>query len=386
VNVDERIRTTLGIEAASVTPPGVDLVALRTQADRVRRRRRGAAVSVAAAAVAAVVGIGMWLAPHPDTEPSPAPRPGAVKLPIGTPPHDAVWYDADGLHHGTDVYPVPDDATPLSIALVRGGAVYLVPTTLHIRYPPWDGRARDIGRGSREAGWKLGPGSDPEGSVAAWFDGTDLVMYDTARGSEVARVSERGHRVMPFYENEFGTRFRYVDDRGVVWDARDGRVLMFDRTTGRTTTVSRVSHRAHTPYVVDWRPGLRAWDSNDDAHAAVLTRADGSVLFSGSLGSGPVRFSPDGGYLVTLDRPQDDDLSTDVAAPVLVDTTDGTSWRAVASTSDASVGWGYGHTLMYLQSGGTGAFDAPAPLIVYDAATRHLVSVEHRGEVVLPAN
>jgi hypothetical protein len=40
---------------------------------------------------------------------------------------------------------------------------------------------------------------------------------------------------------------------------------------------------------------------------------------------------------------------------------------------------------MYLQSGGTGPFDDPAPLVVYDAATRQAVAVEHRGEVILPA-
>jgi hypothetical protein len=40
---------------------------------------------------------------------------------------------------------------------------------------------------------------------------------------------------------------------------------------------------------------------------------------------------------------------------------------------------------MYLQSGGTGQFDAPAPLLVYDAATRRAVAIEHRGEVILPA-
>lgn len=386
MNVDQRIRTTLTLEAGSVSPPELDLTELRVQAGRVRRRHRVTAVSVAAAAVAAAVGIGVVLTPHPASDPSPAPRPDVIRVPTGAPPPGAVWYDADGLHHGTQVYAVPGTAAPISVALVRDGAVYLVPSTLHIRYQPWDGPAHDIGRGAREANWLLGPGSDPEGSTAAWFDGRDLVMYDTTRGVEVARVAEPGRPVMPYYENEFGTRFRYVDDRRVVWDARHGGVLMFDRATGRTTTVGRMTPHAPAPYSVDWRPGLRAWSGQAQGGAAVLTRADGTVLFSGARGNGPVRFSPDGRYLVTLDHPTTEGSAASAAEPVLVDTGDGSSWRPVTSTSDASVGWGYGHTLMYLQSGGTGQFDAPAPLLVYDAQTRHLVAVDHRGEVILPAN
>ena len=80
-----------------------------------------------------------------------------------------------------------------------------------------------------------------------------------------------------------------------------------------------------------------------------------------------------------------ENVTADAAEPVLMDTFDGSTWRPVDSTSDASVGWGYGDTLMYLQSGGTGQFEDPAPLLVYDARSRHLVAVEHRGEVILPA-
>jgi len=141
----------------------------------------------------------------------------------------------------------------------------------------------------------------------------------------------------------------------------------------------------HAPYVVDWRPGLRAWSANDDFQAAVLTRADGTELFTGSNGTGPVRFSPDGQYLATLDDTTGDTGASDAAAPLIVDTTDGSSWRLVTSATGASVGWGYGHTLMYLQSGGTGQFDDQAPLLVHDPAARRVVAVEHRGEVVLPA-
>jgi hypothetical protein len=356
MNVDERIRTTLTLEAGSVTPPGLDLTALRTRAGQVRRRQRTLGVTLAAAAVAAAVGIGVLLVPHPSSEPTPAPRPPKA-VATGTPPSTAVWYDADGLHRGTRVYAVPGTAAPISIALVRGGAVYLVPSTLHIRYQPWHGVARDLGHGSREAGWLLGPGSDPEGSTAAWFDGPDLVMYDTARHTEIARVPEPGRRVMPYYENEFGTRFHYVDGRRVVWDAQDGRTLGYDRVTGRTTTVTPRSSDGQSPDV---------------------TRAGGTLRVSGASGNGPVRFSPDGRYLVSLD-------DTGAAVTPVVEAADGTSWRAVASTTDASVGWGYGHTLMYLQSGGTGQFDDPAPLLVYDARTRQVVAVEHRGEVILPA-
>ena len=294
MNVDERIRATLTLEAGSVTPPAVDVPTLRARAGRARRRRRATAVSLAAAAVAATVGIGVLLVPHSSSEPTPAPRPPTV-VPTGTPPRSAVWYDADGLHHGADVYAVPGTAAPISIAPVRGGAVYLVPSTLHIRYQPWHGPARDIGRGSREANWLLGPGSGPDGSTAAWFDGQDLVMYDTARGTEVARVAEPGRRVMPYYEHEFGTRFRYVDDTYVVWDARDGRVLMFDRASGRTTTLGHMSPGAGRSQVVDWRPDLVASSGRDPA---TVTLTGGGSGRSACAMSGPTVLSgsaPPGG-------------------------------------------------------------------------------------------
>ena len=67
--------------------------------------------------------------------------------------------------------------------------------------------------------------------------------------------------------------------------------------------------------------------------------ADGTELFTGSNGTRPVRFSPDGQYLVTLDDTTGDTGASDAAAPVMVDTTDGSSWRLVASATGASVGW-----------------------------------------------
>jgi hypothetical protein len=384
MNVDERIRATLTLEAGSVTPPAVDVPALRARAGQTRRRRRVTAVSLAAAAVAAAVGIGVLLVPHASSEPTPAPRPPTI-VPTGTPPRGAVWYDADGLHHGTDVYAVPGTAAPISIAPVRGGAVYLVPSTLHVRYQPWHGPARDIGRGSREANWLLGPGSGPGGTTAAWFDGQDLVMYDTATDTEVARVSEPGRRVMPYYEHEFGTRFRYVDAYYVVWDARDGRVLMYDRPRGRTTTIGHVSSGADGSRVVDWRPDMVASSGGDPAAVTVATTSESSAFhLPDVLADGPVRFSPSGLYLMAL-TDAGEGAPPDAAEPVLMNTFDGSTWRPVESTSDASVGWGYGNTLMYLQSGATGQFDDPAPLLVYDARSRRLVAVEHRGEVILPA-
>lgn len=385
MNVDERIRATLTLEAGSVYPPTVDLDALRSHAVQVRRRQRALGMSLAAAGVAVVIGIGVLVTPHRSAEPAPAPQPGVVEVPTGTPPPDAVWYDADGLHHGTEVYAVPGTAAPISIALVRDGAVYLVPSTLRIRYQPWDGPARDIGRGSREANWLLGPGADPLGSTAAWFDGPDLVMYDTARDTELVRVPEAGRKVMPYYENEFGTRFRYVDDRRVVWDAQDGRVLELDRATGRTTAFTGGSSLT-AEALLDWRPDLVASSTPRSDAVAVSTPDEQTFVLRGVQDAGPVRFSPSGRYLVALHDLAVPPGSTDAAEPVLMDTTDGSSWRPVTSTTDASVGWGYADTLMYLQSGGTGPFDEPAPLLVYDAHSRDLVAVDPRGEVILPAN
>jgi hypothetical protein len=380
MSVDERIRTTLLLEASSVSPPAVDLPALRGRAVQVRRRRRTAVASLAAAVVVTAVSLGVVLAPHPSQEPSPAPRPGQVQVPLGAPPPGAVWYDADGLHHGQRVYDVPGTAAPISITLVRDGAVYLVPSTLHIRYQPWHGPARDIGRGSREAGWLLGPGSDPGGSTAAWFDGSDLVMFDTARDVEVARVAEPGRRVMPYLENQFGTRFFYVDDRRVVWDGQQGGVITFDRVTGRTT-VTRPVRRIPAPFVVDWQAGLRTRVRAEAGLVSTRPGPAGTELLSKS--DSPARFSPDGQFLVSLDVQLGRIVSRDA---VVVDTHDGSSWQPVATTQEASIGWGYGHTLLYLQSDGTGLGDGRTPLYVIDPQTEQVVAVAHRGEVILPAN
>ena len=78
---------------------------------------------------------------------------------------------------------------------MRSGAVYLDPATSDVWFHPWGGEPRIVGRGSPG-----GPGGDPNGDTAAWFEGYDftgengvlgeLVVYDTAAGREISRSSQ----------------------------------------------------------------------------------------------------------------------------------------------------------------------------------------------------
>ena len=84
-----------------------------------------------------------------------------------------VWWDARGLHHGDVVEQTPveigqqvgEDSITGALALVRSGAVYLDPVTGDVWFHPWGGEPRIVGHNSA-----AGPGGDPNGDTAAWFD------------------------------------------------------------------------------------------------------------------------------------------------------------------------------------------------------------------------
>ena len=110
----------------------------------------------------------------------------------------AVWYNSDAGLHRDDVVEVT--AVPLAdptsdrgshLSLVRTGALYLDPASDDVWFHPWGGEPRVVGSGSA-----AGPGGDPEGDLAAWFEGSELVVYDAFDGAEVARVTSTA-RVVP---------------------------------------------------------------------------------------------------------------------------------------------------------------------------------------------
>ena len=131
----------------------------------------------------------------------------------------AVWYDDAGLHRDdvVEVTAVPL-ADPTSdrgshLSLVRTGALYLDPANDDVWFHPWGGEPRVVGSDSA-----AGPGGDPEGDLAAWFEGDELVVYDTLDGAEVARVTSARVADSPGGEHhQGGNGFLQVSSDAVVW-------------------------------------------------------------------------------------------------------------------------------------------------------------------------
>jgi hypothetical protein len=162
-----------------------------------------------------------------DPDPAAAPTPGstsAAPTPAATTSAPAsqsvpVWYDDAGLHHGDVVEPTAvrlaavqrgRDYVMPHLALVRTGAIYSDPATDDVWFHPWVGEPRLIGHGSPRSG----PGADPTGDLAAWFEGRELVVYDTARSEVISRTGEA---------NTASRRgFVRVDSHQVVWRSTSG--------------------------------------------------------------------------------------------------------------------------------------------------------------------
>src|SRR5262245_65112219 len=99
---------------------------------------------------------------------------------------------------------------------------------------------RIVGRNS-----EAGPGGDPNGDTAVWFEGSDalnagpgeLVVYDTATGREISRTGQRrgvsetsGDHYPP------GNRFLEVSAKRVVWTS-GSKTYSHDVRTRRTAVI-----------------------------------------------------------------------------------------------------------------------------------------------------
>ena len=204
--------------------PSPDFGELRRRATRRGRRRLAAVAAVTAAVIAgsvvAVTGL--------DGDR----RTGPVEQPKSVESAGPVWYDANGLHRGDVVEQTPvalgEPNVPAAgmfnyptmtggLALVRSGAVYLDPATGDVWFHPWGGKPRIVGHDSPG-----GPGGDPNGDTAAWFEGYDfsgengvlgeLVVYDTAAGREISRSSQA-----QVFGPPAAPQFRQVSADRVTW-------------------------------------------------------------------------------------------------------------------------------------------------------------------------
>lgn len=200
------------------------------------RRSRVLMASAAAAAMAVILGVTAAVGGQ-DREGSdglePVEPPGVV---VGAAP---VWYDAEGLHRGDVVEQTAVRVRSGTLALVRSGALYSGQANGDVWFHAWGGEPRVVGHNSF-----AGPGGDPNGDTAVWFDREELVVYDTDAGREISRTAQRpgvsACAEMCAENYPAGNGFLQVSAERVVWtessSPTDG-IYSFDV---RTRTASEV--------------------------------------------------------------------------------------------------------------------------------------------------
>ena len=303
MTIDERgrvagRRTVATFEASTNVAQDYDRLVVRRRAQR--RNRTFALAAAVVVAVFAVLFVQSNLAANSTPQPM-EPVPG---IDIGDVP---VWYDDAGLHRGDVVEQTPvklvlkakkgEDPRAGVLALVRTGAVYSDPATGDVWFHPWGGEPRIVGHDS-----VAGPGGDPNGDIAAWWDNGDLVLYDTAAGRELSRtpVMAAPARCQPFCMEHFrGNGILQVSSDRVVWQAlpMGNYTDIFDVQTGDssdfTGTVLDVHDDAWLYYGAKRVPGGRLPDSlilkepgqAGERHPELATRG---------------RFSPSGAYVLSV--------------------------------------------------------------------------------------
>ncbi len=355
---------------------------------RPRRGGRPLVVALAAAAVLAlVVGAVALLRIDGDDAAPITTDPPATTIPDLSDEAwgDVVWYDARGLHHGDGVGLV----TPVEIgqqewsgalALVRSGAIYLDPATLDVWFHPWGGEPRIVGHNS-----VAGPGGDPNGDTAAWFEGGELVVYDTAAGREISRTDQRGrivfglggdHRPRRNDHYPMGNGFLQVSAERVVWTSfQSEEEHSLDLRTGRTSLVEVPNEQflvdVHDDVEVSAEPG-----EPDDA--ALVLRVPGRAEERYPELAPGARLSPSGNYLLAA---EDTEARHRV---VIIDTRTGEQWP-VPLDNYPQIAWSYGDIALvetYLEENG----EAVSELVACDAARRACERLRPHYPVLLPTN
>lgn len=341
------------------------------------RRNRGLAVSTAAAAVAIVLGAATTVggADRRSEDQDPVERP--VVVTAGVP----VWWDANGLHRGdlVEQTPVelvepervvrPDQVAPQlgALALVRSGAVYLDPATGDVWFHPWGADPRIVGRDSR-----AGPGGDPNGDTAAWFEGSDplnggpgeLVVYDTAAGREISR-SLQSHGVAYASGDHYppGNGFLQVSGERIVWTSGP-KTYIHDLRTRSTVTLKAPRGR----YTVDVHGDVEVFGERGSGVLVVKTPRRVEERYS-ELET-HVRLSSNGNYVLAVE-------GTDTRhAAAIVDTRTGELWR-VPKNAYPWIAWSYGDIALV---------DVEEELIACDAARRVCEALPAERPLLMPTN
>jgi hypothetical protein len=323
------------------------------------RRNRAMVAGAAAASVALVLGVtaAVGRSDRAGSGPEPAERPGLV---VGAVP---VWYDAAGLHRGDVVEQTAVRVQSGTLALVRSGALYNGQDTRDVWFHPWGGEPRIVGHNSI-----VGPGGDPNGDTAVWFDGDELVVYDTATGRELSRTTQMIRATgcaadMCAEHYPPGNGFLQVSAERVVWMWSNSLSDVVHNFDVRTRSASEVRAPKDRLFV--------------DVHDRV-------AILSGLVVSAPGRpeqryrelesrakVSPSGNYLLAVE-----DSETRHGAAIL-DLRTGELWR-VPNDVYPWIAWSSGDIAMVRTEE-----DA---LLACDAVRRTCEPLDVSGEVLLPTN
>lgn len=397
MSLEQQLRQAVHHVADRTPVPEVDLDAVRARA-RTNWRPR-VAVAVTAAVVVIILAATSLLIGRGGSKPEPL---GPVKPPgilVGAVP---VWYDAGGLHRGDVVEKTPvrlftdtkraEDHVALGgvLALVRRGAFYRDPTNDDVWFHPWGGEPRVVGHDS-----SAGPGGDPDGDVAAWFDGEELVVYDTARGRELSRtkpgdddsVELRDARVVrnPTEHVTGGNGFKHVSAEEVVWRATDtagilARMYRLDVSTGKSTIVWE-AEEGKFPSLEDMHGATRLWgDCCGGTKEALRIEVTGREELR--LGVEPLgKLSADGSFVLTATCPAR-------CAPhgaAIADVHSGEIWNLPYPDFYATIAWSYGDLAMVEVDQKPGREDGKS-LVACNAATRQCHQLPRQGNVLLPTS
>ena len=350
-------------------------------------------VAAAAAAVAVALFITQSV-PNLDRSEPIRPAEPTVKPVVGDVP---VWYDARGLHRGDVVEQTPVDIGVLgntdyprwALALVRSGAVYLDPVRGEVWFHPWGGEPRIVGHDSE---W--GPGGDPNGDTAAWFEGSpggpvELVVYDTAAGREISRTSQ-AHDVGPVCCHHMppGNAFLQVSLERVQW----GYKPWSHDVRSRVTSVVKAPKNLWTQDVHDQievffdNKDISYNHSHDGGRGDLVLRVPGRADERFPDMEVSSRLSPSGNYLLAVPAAESGQ------GAVIIDTRTGELWRVPRNVNPSSpdwspsIAWSYGDIAMVDYTDISRGDHTEGELLACDAARRTCERLPAERPFLMPTN
>jgi hypothetical protein len=372
------------VDTLASRTPSPDFGELKRRATR-RGRRRVVMAAVATAAVVAgsVLGI-TGLEDGRRTAPVEQPKPVVGAVPV--------WYDAKGLHRGDVVEQTPVEIGVLdgvdtvtlkgALALVRSGAVYLDPATGDVWFHPWGGDPRIVGHNSA-----AGPGGDPNGDTAVWFEGFDplnathgeLVVYDTAAGREISRTTQ-SHGVTGCVggcgdHRPPGNGFLQVSAERVVWQvlAEPSGLKTYSHDV-RTRTTSEVKTPKERYRIMDVHGDVEVFGEHGSFNLVLKAPGGAEERYPDLEWFG--RLSPSGNYVQAVED------TKERHGAVIVDTRTGELWR-VPKNVYPLIAWSYGDIAMvdHIEDG-----RRIGALLACDAARRTCERLPAERAILMPTN